>query len=98
MRVHFLPKVYRLSDLGRQMLWSEYESYGYSLSLLSEWRLSMELGPIAHWSPELTLGRIEDIDPAAGREIARNFVDILDMPELTVLRERFENLQTSLDF
>lgn len=90
MRVHSLPKVYRLSDLGRQMLWLQYQAYGYSLSDLCLWRLALELGPIARWSSELTLGRIEDIDPAAGREIAHVFHSILNLPVYTVPRQRFE--------
>lgn len=90
-------QVYQLSDLGRQMLWSEYEGYGYGLTHLSEWRLSIELGPIAHWSKELTLGQVEDIDPYAGRGIAWNFVNILDMPELAVLLKPCKNLQTLLN-
>ena len=93
MKTYQLPDVYRLSDLGRQMLWSEYKSYGYSLSDLSRWNLSVELGPIAHWSPELTLGQIEDIHPAAGREIARVFHSILNLPVYTVPRPRFEGIQ-----
>lgn len=88
-----LPEVYRLSELGRQMLWSQYKPYGYSLSDLSRWNLSLELGPIAHWSPELTLGQIEDVHPAAGREIAHVFKKILNLPAYAVLYQRFEGIE-----
>lgn len=93
MQAHCLPKVYRLSDLGRQMLWSKYRPYGYMLSDISLWRLGLKLGPIARWSPELTLGQIENVDPAAGREIARVFHDILNLPVYTVPRQRFEDVE-----
>ena len=90
MKAHHLPMVYRLSDLGRQMLWSKYQCYGYKLSDLCLWRLALKFGPIARWSSELTLGQIEDTDPAAGREIAHVFHNILNLPVYTVPRQRFE--------
>lgn len=75
--------VYKLSDVGRAMLWRDYQAYGYGLSDLAQWSLSKVFGPIAHWAPDLTLGQIEDVRAAAGREIAGNFTRILNLPAFT---------------
>lgn len=75
--------VCRLSDAGRAMLWRDCQAYGYGLSDLARWSLSKVLGPIARWPPDLTLGQIEDVHAATGREIAGNFTRILNLPAFT---------------
>lgn len=78
---------YKLSNAGRALAWRDYEAYGYGLSHLAVWNLSKAFGPIAHWSlADLTLGQIEDSCAAAGREIAYNFVHILNLPNLATPR------------
>lgn len=76
--------VCKLSDAGRAMLWQDYQTCGYGLSHLAQWNLSRVLGPIAHWAPDLTLGRMEDACAAAGREIAWVFNEMLKLPALTM--------------
>jgi len=77
-------QLYRLSELGRSMTWQEYKVYGYGLTQWQDHGLSRELGPIAHWSLNLTLGEIEDFCPFAGRTMAKVFAETLNLPQFAV--------------
>ena len=77
-------QLYRLSELGRSMTYQKYKVYGYGLTQWQDHRLRRELGPSAHWRPDLTLGEIEDACPFAGRTIAKIFAEILNLPHLAV--------------
>lgn len=70
--------VYKLSELGRSMEWSQWKRIGgCGLSQVSEFMVCRQLGPRTHWKKSITLGDIEDAFPAAGREIARFAVEHL---------------------
>jgi hypothetical protein len=73
--------LYKLSQAGRLVTWAEYQAYGYGLTHLDTWRLGGFLGPIAHWSSDLRLGKIEDLCPSAGRSIAHVFATKLGRPD-----------------
>lgn len=64
-----------LSDAGRQLRWSEFESWGIALSPWAMNNLENELGDCRFWyswHPELSLGDVERVDPVlAGPEIVR---------------------------
>ena len=87
-------QVYKLSQVGRSITWAEYQTYNYGLTHLDAWGLGGFLGPIAHWPSDLTLGRIEDLCPSAGRSIAHVFVTKLCRPDCAVAFDPWATLET----
>ena len=76
--------VYRLSKTGRSITWAEYKAFNYGLNHLDVWKLGVLLGPIAHWPGDLTLGKIEDLCPSAGRSIANVFITKLGRSDCAI--------------
>jgi len=76
-------QIYQLSEPGRNVTYAAWRKMG-GCGLPNNTHAPGQLGPIAHWKTEVTLGQIEDVCPYTGRCLAYFAVEHLNRLDMAV--------------